>query len=135
MLLPHSLTTYPQCDLNQDKNVLYKTILLISALTATVPLAVLAQAWPNKPVKIIVVTPPGLPPDVLARGMAQQLEAKYGQPFLIENRPGANTIVGVQACAAAQPDGYTLCITLNDSVSLNPDTVVETWLYLAKLGD
>ncbi len=84
------------------------------------PLAVLAQAWPTKPVKIIVTAPPGLPPDVLARGLAQQLEAKLGQPFVIENKPGANNIIGVQACALAAPDGYTFCLTLNDSVSMNP---------------
>lgn len=92
----------------------------LAAMTVMVPLAALAQAWPTKPVKIIVTTPPGLPPDVLARGLAQQLEARLGQPFIVENRPGANTIIGVQACAAAAPDGYTLCLTLNDSVSMNP---------------
>jgi tripartite-type tricarboxylate transporter receptor subunit TctC len=79
-----------------------------------------AQAWPTKPVKIIVTTPPGLPPDVLARGLAPQLEARFGQPFVVENRPGASTIIGTQACAAAAPDGHTLCLTLNDTVSLNP---------------
>jgi tripartite-type tricarboxylate transporter receptor subunit TctC len=92
----------------------------LAALTVIAPLSALAQAWPTKPVRIIVTTPPGLPPDVLARGLAQQLEARLGQPFIVENRPGANTIIGVQACAAAAPDGYTLCLTLNDSVSMNP---------------
>ena len=60
--------------------MLYKTFTLIAALTATVPIYAQAQApaWPTKPVKLIVVTPPGLPPDVLARGLAQPLEAKYG---------------------------------------------------------
>lgn len=76
--------------------------------------------WPSKPVKIIVTAPPGLPPDVLARGLAQQLEARLGQTFLVENRPGASTIIGAQACAASLPDGYTLCLTLNDTVSINP---------------
>ena len=111
---PTSLDAY------KEIYVLYKISILIAMFALTVPTTAFAQTWPNKPVKLIVVTPPGLPPDVLARGMAQQLEAKYGQPFVIENRPGANTIIGVQSCANAAPDGHTFCITLNDSVSLNP---------------
>ena len=94
--------------------------LLTWLLVAAAPTAVLAQAWPTKPVKIIVTAPPGLPPDVLARGLAQQLEAKLGQPVVVENKPGASTIIGTQACIASPPDGYTLCLTLNDTVSLNP---------------
>ena len=97
-----------------------KSIHLFAALALAVPLVAQAQAWPNKPIKIIVTTPPGLPPDVLARGLALQLEAKLGQTELVENKPGASTIIGTQACAAAPPDGHTLCLTLNDTVSLNP---------------
>ena len=96
--------------------------LVRSLLLATIcaPLLASAQAWPSKPVKIIVTTPPGLPPDVLARGLAPQLEARFGQPFVVENKPGASTIIGTQACAAAPADGHTFCLTLNDTVSLNP---------------
>ncbi len=97
-----------------------KKLIFLAAFAATIPFSAMAQAWPTKPVKIIVTTPPGTPPDVLARGLALQLETKLGQAFIVENRPGANTIIGVQACSAALPDGHTLCLTLNDSVSMNP---------------
>jgi tripartite-type tricarboxylate transporter receptor subunit TctC len=55
-----------------------------------------------------------------ARRATRRAEQKFGQPVLVENKPGASTNIGVQACAAAEPDGHTLCLTLNDSVSLNP---------------
>lgn len=99
---------------------MFKKLIFLTAFAAAIPFSAMAQAWPTKPVKIIVPTPPGTPPDTLARGLALQLEGKLGQPFIVENRPGANTIIGVQACAAAAPDGHTLCLTLNDSVSMNP---------------
>jgi tripartite-type tricarboxylate transporter receptor subunit TctC len=79
-----------------------------------------APAWPSKTVKIIVAAPPGVPPDVLARGVAQQLEGRLGQPVVVENRTGASQIVGAQACASAPADGHTFCVLLNDAVSLNP---------------
>lgn len=76
--------------------------------------------WPAKPVRFILSSAPGTPPDVLVRALAQRLQQRYGQPFVIENKPGANTLIGMQACAAAAPDGYTFCVTTNDSVSINP---------------
>lgn len=79
-----------------------------------------AQAWPNKPVKIIVTMATGTPPDVLARAMAQRLQQRLGQTFMVENKPGANNMIGMQACGTSAPDGYTWCITTNDSVSVNP---------------
>ena len=79
-----------------------------------------APAWPSKPVKIIVAGSPGSPPEVLARGLGQRLQEKTGQAFIIDNRPGANTIIAMQACATAVPDGSTFCLTTNDSLSVNP---------------
>lgn len=92
------------------------SLLLLSAA----PWLAQAQAWPTKPVRLILSSAPGLPPDVLARAMAQQLQQRYQQPFVVENKPGANTQIAMQACAAAQADGHTFCITTNDSVSVNP---------------
>jgi tripartite-type tricarboxylate transporter receptor subunit TctC len=79
-----------------------------------------AQSWPSRPVKLIVTAPPGGPPDILARSLALRMHERFGQPFVVENRPGANSIIGMDACAKAQPDGYTVCISTNDSVSVNP---------------
>lgn len=79
-----------------------------------------AQAWPARPVKLFVAGPPGTPADAMARAMAQRLQQQYGQPFVVENRPGANTLIAMQACGTSAPDGYTFCITTNDSMSINP---------------
>ncbi len=69
----------------------------------------LAQApWPNRPVRVIVPFTPGGATDGMARVAAAKLQEKLGQPFVVENRPGANGAVGGQAVAQAAPDGYTL---------------------------
>jgi tripartite-type tricarboxylate transporter receptor subunit TctC len=79
-----------------------------------------ALAWPTKPIKIIVPAAAGTPPDSVARSLGQNLERRLGKPVIIDNRPGASTNIGMQACAAAEADGHTLCLTLSDSVTLNP---------------
>ncbi len=74
--------------------------------------AVRAQgAWPNRPVRVIVPFTPGGATDGMARVTAGKLQEKLGQPFVVENRPGANGAVGGQAVATAAPDGYTLCFS------------------------
>ena len=67
-----------------------------------------AQAYPARPVRCIVPYPAGGPTDVAARPMAQWLSQRLGQPFVIENRPGASTNLGTEAVVRAAPDGYTL---------------------------
>ena len=77
-----------------------------------------ADAYPSRPVKIIVPVPPGGALDINARLMGQWLSDHMGQPFVIENRPGAGTNLGVEAVARAQPDGYTLLL-IPQSVTTN----------------
>lgn len=77
-------------------------------------------AYPTKPVKIIVPLGAGGAPDVISRHLAQYLTEKNGQPFVVENRPGANTMIGTDACAKAAPDGSTLCLVTGSSLSINP---------------
>ncbi len=67
-----------------------------------------AQAFPDRPVKMIVAYPPGGGADLLARPIAQKLSERWGQPVIIENRAGANGTIGTRAGAAAEPDGHTL---------------------------
>ncbi len=67
-----------------------------------------AQAWPSKPIRYIVPYPPGAFNDTLARIMSSELPKALGQPVLVENRPGGNTIIGTEAAVKSPPDGYTL---------------------------
>jgi tripartite-type tricarboxylate transporter receptor subunit TctC len=84
---------------------------LLGQLAATPLLAslpALAQGYPDKPLKIIVPLPPGSPPDVLARLVADGVSRSWKQPVVVENRPGATGMIGMQALARSAPDGYTV---------------------------
>jgi len=87
-----------------------------------------AQAYPTRPVRIIVGGPPAGGADIVARLMGQWLSERLGQPFVIENRPGAGTNIGTEAVAKAPPDGYTILLatpanainaTLYDNLNFN----------------
>ena len=78
-----------------------------------------AQDWPAKPVKIIVPFGPGSTPDIIMRLIADRLQQKLGQPFLIENKPGASGITGTDAVAKAAPDGTTIGISIGGPLAIN----------------
>jgi len=83
--------------------------LLLLALAAAVPLAnAQTGKWPEKPVRIIVPLSPGGSVDTIARMVATRLADKFGQHFVVDNRPGAGTTIGVAITARAEPDGYTI---------------------------
>ena len=98
----------------------------IAALTALAavafasPLAALAQAYPSKPVTIVVPWPPGGPSDIAARPMAKGLGDELKQTFIIDNRGGAGGNIGSSMVAKAAPDGYTLLITSSAPIVINP---------------
>ena len=79
-----------------------------------------ASDYPSKPVKVVVPFPAGTSPDVVARLWAERMTQALGQPFVIDNKPGAATIIGAQAVATAPADGYTLLYTAQNTVSINP---------------
>ena len=78
-----------------------------------------AAAFPNRPIKIVVPFPAGGPSDVLARIIGQRMSEDWGQPVLIENRVGANTIIGAQAVQKAPADGYTILMAINSTLVMN----------------
>ena len=77
-----------------------------------------AQTYPTRPVRIIVATAPAGTADFLARLMGQWLSERLGQPFVIENRPGAGTNIAAEAVVRAPPDGYTL-LQASTSAAIN----------------
>jgi tripartite-type tricarboxylate transporter receptor subunit TctC len=79
-----------------------------------------ASSYPNKPIKMIVPFPPGGGNDVIARIVAQKLTTRWGQNVLVENRAGANGIVGLTTVTQAAPDGYTLGIAAHGPMAVNP---------------
>ncbi len=79
-----------------------------------------AHAWPSRPVRLVVAYPPGGGIDVLARQLADTLTPAWGQPVVVENRPGANTIVATDAVAKSAPDGHTVLMTTDATFSINP---------------
>lgn len=79
-----------------------------------------AQDFPARPITIIVAQPPGGGTDIISRLVAQQLSVQLGKPVVVENKPGAGTIVGSEAAAKAPPDGYTLLAGLTANMAVNP---------------
>src|SRR5262245_49868977 len=69
-----------------------------------------AQAYPTRAVRVIVANPPGVTGDILARLLGQWLSERFGQPFIIENRPGGGNSIGTEAVVRAPADGYTLLL-------------------------
>jgi len=78
-----------------------------------------AQTWPLKPLRILLPSAPGATSDTVSRGLAEQLSRSLAQPVIVENRVGANGSIGMEACAKAPPDGYTLCATTSNVIIWN----------------
>ena len=103
-----------------------------------------AQKYPQRPVKIIVPFPAGGATDVITRAIGERVAKLLGQPWIIENRPGANGAIGLSSCATSAPDGYTFCLLTADQLTImpfyNPDlfnrysTLVPTTLLVRAPG-
>jgi len=79
-----------------------------------------ARNYPDRPIHIIVPFPAGGPTDLLSRIVGKEMTASWGQPVVIENRPGADTTIGAEVAAKADPDGYTLFAAMDSTMVLNP---------------
>jgi tripartite-type tricarboxylate transporter receptor subunit TctC len=93
-------------------------VLLVALAAVAAPAA--AETWPSRPIRLVVPFAPGGPADFLARLVGQKLGDELGQPVVIDNRPGANTIIGAQIVAKADPDGYTLLMAIDGTLVMNP---------------
>ncbi len=96
------------------KKITFATLLLLAAAGS-----VMAQTYPNKPVKLVVPFPPGGGTDIVGRLIAQKLSEVWHQPVIIDNKPGANTLIGTEFVAKAPSDGYTLLMA-SPSHTINP---------------
>ena len=88
-----------------------------------------SRSYPNRAVRIIVPFPAGGPTDVVARVVGQRLSETWGQPVVIENRPGADTAIGAQLVAKAPNDGYTLLAAMDSTLVMNPATASAPLSY------
>jgi tripartite-type tricarboxylate transporter receptor subunit TctC len=94
--------------------------LALAALATLLVADAFAQQYPARPVKIVVTIPPGGAPDIAARLIAQKLTETLGQPFVVENRTGANGNVAGEGVAKSAPDGYTLLLAADSLIAINP---------------
>lgn len=97
--------------------------LAATALTPAAATPAVAQEYPHQAIRIIVPYSAGGMTDIVARVIGQKLGERLGQPVVIDNRPGAATIIGAEVVAGAKPDGYTLLAATNTTLTINP------WLY------
>lgn len=82
-----------------------------------------ADAYPTRPVRFIVPYPPGGTTDLVARGIADKISTRFGQQFVVDNRGGASTIIGADLMAKSAPDGYTIGLITQTTMSINPHVV------------
>ena len=114
--------------------------LACSVLCAAPSAAVLAQTYPARPVRIVVPFAAGGPADIYARFVGQRLQEGLGQPFVVENRPGAGSIIGTDVVAKSPADGYTLLLmsnthTVNESlVPKKPFTLMKDFIGIAPIN-
>jgi tripartite-type tricarboxylate transporter receptor subunit TctC len=98
----------------------FLSLLWMVGLSFSLNLSLLAQEYPNKPIKIVIPYPPGGPSDIVGRLLGQALSESLGKPVIIESKPGAAANIGMQYVARSNPDGYTLLLVSSNLV-INPN--------------
>ena len=106
-------------------NRMWRALLALVLLPCAALSETRAQTWPDKPVRIVVPLTAGSATDVMARIVAQRLSEQLGQPFIVDNKPGAGGTIGVGLVARAKPDGYTILVQ-SSSYTITPTTYPNT---------
>jgi tripartite-type tricarboxylate transporter receptor subunit TctC len=99
---------------------LFRALFILIAMVLLAPVVMAQQAYPNKPVRIIVPYPPGGTADIIGRTIAEKLGVIWGQSVIVENRAGAGGTIGVDAVAKAAPDGYTMVLGVTGPLTIAP---------------
>ena len=100
-----------------DETAMRKALLILALVAAAGPAS--AQDYPTRPIKALTTTSAGGISDVFMRALGDELLKRWGQPIVVENRPGGMQNVGARACAEAPPDGYTICILNVEPIAYN----------------
>lgn len=110
--------------MNQKRKILLAAVTTTLAAASTLAWSQEAS-WPTRPVRLVVPVAAGGPADAVARTLGQKLSERWGQPVVIDNKPGANTALGAAEVARAAPDGYTLLQAVNSTLTINPFTFAK----------
>src|SRR5262245_23857426 len=97
-----------------------RLIVWVFLLIGFIPTAVNSQTYPSKPVRLVVGFPPGGANDILARLVGAKMQEAWGQSVVVDNKPGANAIIGTELVAKSAPDGYTLLVGASGAMTFNP---------------
>lgn len=106
--------------------------ILVLAFAALASAAAQAQPYPSRPISMVVPLAPGSQPDNVARLLAEKLRTSLGQPVLVENRPGADGMIGTEAVAKSAPDGYTLLYAISGPLTIGPALYPKRIRYSAE---
>lgn len=109
--------------------VLFSAALLCALLPAATPLHAQSEVYPSKPIKFIVPVPPGGAADAMARMIAEHLQKTWGQPVVVDNKPGAAGSLGIDALAKSPPDGYTIGLGNIAANAINPAVRPDKFPY------
>lgn len=105
-------------------NRIIAAAILTAAFVVAMPSAA-QQSYPAKPIRVIIPFPPGEGPDLILRKASDEFNKSMGQPWLVENRPGGNMIIALEACARAPADGYNICLINSSGMSVNPHVMLK----------